>query len=221
MPHAIVRLSTVSLLTLALSVPAFAQSENVPPAAVETEDIERVFIDTQVADVYIDIEKTVAIMGQSPESRCPSNEYVFERERPKWLFETGRLLVAQEEAATIRVSFTCFGGFQSINAIQFLSPPVGRVVSGTPSRDRAIRTTTTVLPSATRPAGVPLPRPTSALSPLPRGDVAEDEVLRTFPAAGASASPVPSTAQPIPLPTTDAAGRPLASEEQVRRIPLP
>lgn len=199
--------STVRLLALAVIVaamhphaPAFAQTEERPPASVQTQDVERVYVDTEVAEVYIAEDRTVAIMNQSPDSRCPSDEYVFERERPKWLAETGRLLVAQEQDATIRVSFSCYGGVQSINAIQFLSPPGPRVATGTPSRERAIRTT------GARP--VPLAGPAEAQAPV------DDTATSPSGSSGASLDGLP----PVPTPAPDMRN---GAGEAVRRIPLP
>ncbi len=138
MKYGAVRFCTGILLSLVLAASAVAQSQNRPPASAETLDTGRIFLDGRVAEVYVDDVKTIAVMPQAQQSACPSNEYVYERDRPKWLYETGRLLVAAEEGAEIRISFTCYSGLQSINAIQFLTPSSGRVVSGTPSQARLV-----------------------------------------------------------------------------------
>ena len=83
----------------------------------------RFFIDTGVSDVRVDDTFSVATLNRSPLSPCPSNQYVYERNRPKWLLETGRLMEAMREGATVRISFTCREGLQSINAIQFIAAP--------------------------------------------------------------------------------------------------
>lgn len=160
MPHVIGRLSALALSALVMAGPALAQNADQPPPAVQTTDTGRAFLDGQVAEVYVDNVKTVAVMAQATQSQCPSNEYVYERERPKWLYQTGRLLVAQEEGAQIRISFTCYSGLQSINAIQFLSPPPGPLVMrGTPSQARFIRT----VPVDPQPAAGQGDRPPRAL----------------------------------------------------------
>lgn len=82
-----------------------------------------VTVDTRVGDVRVNDAWTVATMSTSPRSQCPSDRYVYERERPKWATETGRLMLAMQQGATVRISFTCRNGYQAINAIQFLSPP--------------------------------------------------------------------------------------------------
>ncbi|RAI00533.1 hypothetical protein DLJ53_14810 [Acuticoccus sediminis] len=128
------------ILSVGLTGTAFAQNQDLPPAAAETRDTGRIFLDGRVAEVYVDNVKTIAVMPEAPQSNCPSTEYVYERDRPKWLYETGRLLVAAEEGADIRISFTCYGGLQSINAIQFLSPSTRRVTSGTPQQSRLVPT---------------------------------------------------------------------------------
>lgn len=111
-----------------------ANSEDAPPANPESIDQLRFFVDTIVGEVAVDGTMTVAQMAQLPESPCRSQAYVYGRERPKWLYQTGRLLQAMRERAPIRVSFSCVDGFQSINALQFLAPPGETVVSGLPRR---------------------------------------------------------------------------------------
>ncbi len=110
------------------------RSVDIAPADPASIDTRRVFVDTGVSDVRVNDDLTVVTMNQSPMSPCPSNQYVYERERPKWLFETGRLMVAMEEGATVRISFSCISGLQSINAVQFLSPPGAQVAQAMPVR---------------------------------------------------------------------------------------
>ncbi|WP_420392829.1 hypothetical protein [Acuticoccus sp.] len=195
----------VLMVGVVLAVPFAAQGEVptplVVPASAEptTRDARRVFVDTEVAQVMVDDERTIAILAPSPASPCPSDEYVIERDAPKWLFETGRLLVAQEQAAIVRVSFSCAGGLQTINAIQFLSPPGQRMATGTPSRARVVR-------GRASPAGVPRPRPAEGAIPTPAS---------TTTAAGDVLTP------PLPLPTAPDVERPLPTPDGVRRVPLP
>ena len=113
-------------LALVFGAPARAQVVAAPATAASGAAGERLLVDTQVLDVWTDASGTVAQMARSPASPCASDEYVYERARPKWRFQTGRLLQAKKENAQIRVSFTCRGGVQFINAIQFLSPPLRR-----------------------------------------------------------------------------------------------
>lgn len=80
-------------------------------------------VDSPVTDVRVEESWTLVTMNGSPQSPCPSTQYVYERERPKWIAATGRLQVAMREGARVRVSFNCRNGYQRINAIQFLSPP--------------------------------------------------------------------------------------------------
>lgn len=150
-------------------------AEDVPPGEPESADLQRVFVDTGVSNVRVSDVLTVAIMNQSPQSNCPSNEYIYERERPKWLFQTGRLMQAMKEGATVRVSFTCINGFQSINALQFLSPPGGPIARTVPSRDQAVESVI-IRPVETLE---PLPAPTPA--PLPDGSIAGDPGVRIVP----------------------------------------
>ncbi|UOM34642.1 hypothetical protein [Acuticoccus sp. I52.16.1] len=202
------------LLALGLSAPALAQSQDLPPAQVETRDTGRIFLDGQVAEVYVDNFKTIAIMAQAPQSACPSNEYVYERDRPKWLFETGRLLVAAEEGADIRVSFTCYSGLQSINAIQFLSPATRRVISGTPSQARLVPTSVQqgvlqqgVPVTAAPPSRSPATRQVTRASDTPATatDVADRGLVvpgggayAVVPPAPGAYAPAPTAAQALP-----------------------
>lgn len=109
---------------------ARAATANGTTAPVTSIGTTRFFVDTGVSDVRVEGELTVATLNRSPRSPCPSNQYVYERERPKWLLETGRLMQAMREGATVRISFTCRNGYQSINAIQFIPAP--RAVATTP-----------------------------------------------------------------------------------------
>ncbi|MEM6762075.1 MAG: hypothetical protein AAF615_04290 [Pseudomonadota bacterium] len=144
------------------------RSEDVAPGDPESANIERVFVDTGVSDVRVSDVLTVATMNRSPLSACPSNEYVYERDRPKWLFQTGRLLQALKEGATVRVSFTCQNGLQSINAMQFLSPP-GAQVAGLPRRNQSVEAV------QVRQAAAPAPVRAPALN---IGDTREERVRR-------------------------------------------
>lgn len=142
------------------------RTEAVAPADPASANIDRLFIDTGVSDVRVSDQLTVATMNQSPESTCPSNQYIYERDRPKWLFQTGRLLQALREGATVRVSFSCLNGLQSINAMQFLSPPTGRPVAALPRRQQAVDVPVvqTTLPTTS----IPLPTNASAARQLSR-----------------------------------------------------
>lgn len=134
----------------------------------------RVFIDTTVAAVAVDQDVTVAQMAVSPDSSCPSQAYVYGRERPKWLYQTGRLMQAMREGAAIRVSFTCIDGFQSINAIQFLTPPSGDVIADFPRPNETIVLTETTpsLRAAVITESAPLPTGAS-LAPSSEAERAE------------------------------------------------
>jgi hypothetical protein len=126
------------------------------PAAPATTDTSRVFLDTRVTDVRVGRDLTVATLARSPQSACPSSQYVYERSRPKWLFETGRLLLAMKEGALVRISFRCVRGLQSINAMQFLSAATALRSDGTPRPGEVVRV-------APDPAGATAdPRPPSA-----------------------------------------------------------
>lgn len=93
------------------------------PAQADTQKAGRIFLDTAIVDVRVGGTATVVTMGRSPRSPCPSDQYVYERGRPRWLAETGRMMQAMKERATVRISFSCNAGYQSINALQFLTPP--------------------------------------------------------------------------------------------------
>lgn len=138
-------------------------AQTIAPTDPATTNTERIFIDTRVTDVRVGDELTVATMSQSVQSACASNEYVFERTRAKWLFQTGRLLQAMREGAVLRISFTCRKGYQSINAIQFLSPPT-TVAQDTPRPGNIVR----VAPQpAARPTAIPLPTGAGATADQP------------------------------------------------------
>ncbi|WMS42061.1 hypothetical protein RDV64_18615 [Acuticoccus sp. MNP-M23] len=107
---------------------------DVAPSDPASNDARRIFIDTGVSDVRVNDLLTQVTMNRSELSPCPSNDYIYERARPKWLYQTGRLMVAMEEGATVRVSFSCIEGLQSINAVQFLSLPGERVAQVMPVR---------------------------------------------------------------------------------------
>jgi len=94
-----------------------------PGEALQDGNVEGLILDTTVQRVAVDARLTVVTMGVSPGSPCASNHYVYGRERPKWQYQTGRLMQAWREGAVVRVSFSCRGAVQSIDAIQFLSPP--------------------------------------------------------------------------------------------------
>jgi len=111
---------------------------DIAPADPASADVRRVFVDTGVSDVRLDSRQTIATMNQSPISPCASNQYVYERDRPKWQYQTGRLMIAMKEGATVRISFSCVDGLQSINAVQFLSPPGAQVAQAMPVRDTAV-----------------------------------------------------------------------------------
>jgi hypothetical protein len=146
----------------AAAAPAAAQPEPAPRVTGE-----RSFLDSPVLDVVVDDRMTVATMARAPRSGCPSETYVFPRDNPKWLYQTGRLLQAQREGAVIRISFTCRDGRQTISAIQFLSPPSPQVASRMPTRDQTVRARTQAPPRAGGPdAGVPIPDGTAGV-PLP------------------------------------------------------
>ncbi|WP_108659473.1 hypothetical protein [Acuticoccus kandeliae] len=158
---------------------ALAQSENLPPADPMTSDTERFFVDARVVDVAVDQTATIAVLDQVAASACPSNNYLFPRDEPKWFYQTGRLLQAEKEGALIRLSISCRDGEQAINAIQFLSPPNPQVARGVPSR----AATAAYQPATTRFAT----RPQSGAFPLPAGAAAQ-------PATG----PAPVRAIPLP-----------------------
>lgn len=158
---------------------AWAQvvSAAAPPPRPETIDTTRFYIDTFVTDVLADDQMSVAIMDISPRSACPSNQYLFLRDEPSWLYTTGRLLLAMREADRIRVSFSCRDGYQVINAIQFLTPP--RVVSrAAPQASAVVTTNTQPIALQTRTPPVPgtgagaartLPLPQSGRPPASLG----------------------------------------------------
>jgi len=124
----------------------------VDAAAAPAAEFRRAFVDTGVSDVRLGDGYTVATMNRSPESSCPSNQYIYERDRAKWQTSTGRLVQAMKEGATVRISFTCRNGLQSINAIQFLTPPPPtRFSRATPQRSDTIRDLDT--PSDVRASG--------------------------------------------------------------------
>lgn len=155
--HALAARVAAAGLSLCLGVAgALAQSaSDTVPTQPETANVGRIFLDTLVTDVLVDDVMTVAVLDASPRSPCASNAYTYLRDRPKWLYETGRLLQALREPARIRVSFSCVEGRQEINAIQFLSPP-RQLARAEPSADLVVRNT----PSARRglrPTSVPLP----------------------------------------------------------------
>ena len=104
----------------------------------ESVDLGRIFLDTVVTDVRVDERMTIATMDESEDSACPSNAYVFARDRSKWLYQTGRLIQAMRERTPIRVSFSCVDGVQSINAIQFLEPSQDALAAAMPGRERAV-----------------------------------------------------------------------------------
>jgi len=109
--------------SLAVVTPQEAPDATLPPDAEAPREIGRFLVDSGVSDVRLGEGMTVVTMNAAPQSACPSNAYVYERDRPKWLVQTGRLMQAMKEGARLRVSFSCRDGLQSINAIQFLSPP--------------------------------------------------------------------------------------------------
>lgn len=122
-----------------VATPGTPAGGDAEPAQTASLDFQRVFIDTGVSDVRVGDTFTVATLNRSPQSGCASNQYIYERDRSKWQVETGRLLVAMKEGATVRISFTCRGGYQSINAIQFLSPPPAAVATrAAPRRDQSV-----------------------------------------------------------------------------------
>ena len=140
-------------------------AEDTPPARPVTGDTERLFLDTEVFNVFVDERLTVAEMTQAPDSPCAEEEgfYIYARDRAKWLYQTGRLMQARREGATIRISFRCIEGLQSINAIQFLSPPPSRMARDMPQRDRMSRQQPA--PDAMRTSqaqAARIPRPTQA-----------------------------------------------------------
>ena len=92
------------------------------PAVPWTGKEGRFFVDARIEDVRIDGAATVVTMALPPNSGCPSSRYVYERDRPRWAAQTGRMVQAMRERALVRVSFGCHGGNQSINAVQFLGP---------------------------------------------------------------------------------------------------
>ncbi|MEM0906188.1 MAG: hypothetical protein AAGJ94_02410 [Pseudomonadota bacterium] len=81
----------------------------------------RQLVESQVSDVRVTEGYTVATLNRASQSQCPSNFYIYERQRPKWAAQTGRLMQAMRDGVSVRVSFTCRDGAQSINALQFLS----------------------------------------------------------------------------------------------------
>lgn len=218
MKYDVVRLCTGVLLPVVLSAAAIvpasllsastarAQSQDLPPAAAETRDTGRIFLDGRVSDVYVDNFKTIVIMAQAPQSNCPSNQYVYERDRPKWLYETGRLLVAAEEQADIRISFTCYSGLQSINALQFLSPATRRMVAGTPGQGR-------IVPNSANPQGIVIPasrtpgtrQPTRAPDASATATSRADVGLVVRPGTGIAPPPAVEGPAPNPLPSGGAA----------------
>jgi hypothetical protein len=153
----------VPVLTVAPSAAEPAAQAN-PPADAATSNTDRILVDTRVSDVRVGDEVTVATMTQSMQSACPSNEYVFERNRPKWLFQTGRLLQAMKEGAVVRISFTCLQGYQSINAIQFLSPPQNALAQETPRPGNVVRVAPQ--PAAAQTDLLPPPTPFGAAEDL-------------------------------------------------------
>jgi hypothetical protein len=153
---------------LCAAAPAAAQTaaEDTPPAVPEELDRSRIFLDTQVFGVAVDDRMTMVELAQSPESPCPMEEgiYVYSRERPKWLYQTGRLMQAQREGATIRISFSCIDGLQSINAVQFLSPPPSRMARTVPGRETSVEARAAAQAEMSRAPtrAAPLPTPASA-----------------------------------------------------------
>lgn len=143
------------------------QREDVPPANPDSENILRYFVDTIVGEVAVDEMMTVAQMAPLPESPCRSQAYVYGRERPKWLYQTGRLLQAMREGAPIRVSFSCVEGFQSINAVQFLAPPTGEAVADIPRRNNTFVLTDTTPSLRAAVVGDRAPLPANAIVTTP------------------------------------------------------
>ncbi len=230
MANASATLSTGLLLALMLgAAPVLAQSENIPPAQVASDDASRFFVDTPVTDIIIDETMTVAILNPLDASPCASDQYVFERERPKWLNTTGRLLQAQKENALMRISFSCISGYQSINAIQFLSPPAG-LITTEPRASQVIRTTPRARElleqrrsTASFGDGSAMPRPATtrdlAAAPEPTNTVARTERLRAVPLPAQPAPAAAPAQQPIGgAPAGD--NRPYLNE-RVRGVPLP
>jgi len=176
------RALTAGAVSLLVAAPVLAQSKEVAaPAEQEAPDAIRIFLDTQVLDVTVDDSMTVATLAASPESPCSSEPetYIYSRERPKWLQQTGRLMQAQEEGATIRISFSCVNGRQSINAIQFLSPPPSEMAQTMPRREDSVEARARTLGDTPQaPAEmVPLPTKTPARVPSDR-----EELVRSIPA---------------------------------------
>lgn len=163
---------------------------------------QRFFVDTFVTDVQVNDALTIAVMEEAANSPCPSNEFIFSRDRPKWLYQTGRLLQAMREPAAIRVSASCVDGLQSINAIQFLPQPQRAAADdGTAG---AIATPLT--------DGVAMDNPRVAATP---GD---DGAGRIVPAP---ATPSPDRV-PVPTPSDNAdAELPTGNGPGVSIVPLP
>ncbi|XWN30642.1 MAG: hypothetical protein ROR55_24760 [Devosia sp.] len=104
---------------------ASAQAVLVPLTA----NTERQYVTTRVSDVRYDGVETTVTMDTLATSPCASRDYIFPRTEPKWLFHTGRFMVAMEEGAEIIVSFRCVDGRQHINALRFITPPAPQTLA--------------------------------------------------------------------------------------------
>lgn len=179
--HAVLPLAGPALLLAgaALAHPA----QEAPPVEPGSREGERIVVDTRVADVRVNEDLTLAVLDTTSRSPCPSNDYVYLRQRPKWLFQTGRLLQAMRERAEIRVSFSCIAGFQHINAIRFLTPLVRPAAQDSPPRRAGV--------AAPRPFARPVPSPSAVPEPLP---------LPSGAPAASGATPSGRGVRPVPLP---------------------
>lgn len=152
----------VAAALLASAATAQIAAPEAGPAATEpgpnSIDPRRFFVDTAVRDVRVSEDATIATMDALPASDCTGTIYRYERDRPKWLFQTGRLMQAQKEGARVRVSFNCLGGARRINAIQFLTPPPAAPATTLPRRAQRIPLGTATAPSPQGPARVRGPR---------------------------------------------------------------
>ncbi|MCF3935623.1 hypothetical protein L1787_19705 [Acuticoccus sp. M5D2P5] len=137
-----------------------AQTVVVAPVDAMPGDTERYFVDGRIVDLRVDQTATVAVLDQVAMSGCPSNNYVFPRDQAKWLYQTGRLMVAEQQGATIRLSVSCEDGEQNINALQFLTPPpASDSVRRMPSRSSVAAYQPTTRRAASRPLDGSFPVP--------------------------------------------------------------
>ncbi|MEM8854395.1 MAG: hypothetical protein AAGD34_11900 [Pseudomonadota bacterium] len=152
---------------VAAPMAASAQAVLVPLTA----NTERLYVTSRVSDVRFDGAETTVVMDTLATSPCASRDYVFPRDEPKWLFQTGRFMVAMEEGAEIIVSFRCVNGRQQINALRFITPPAPQTLARE-LRQRPIETAAALR----RPSLGDVPVPGNPAQPATRR-----ERLQSFP----------------------------------------